>query len=57
MDKLWNKNRGLFWIVFSIFAGIIWGLWKESFWAGFIYASMILVGATVLELYRNRDKK
>ncbi len=57
MEKLWKENRGLFWLIVSIAMGIIWGLWKGNFWAGFFPATMFLVMTIFLELYRNQDKK
>lgn len=57
MSKLFKANRGLFWLLSCIIAGIIWGLFNSSIWGGLIYGGILFFLAFVYEVLLNKRNR
>ena len=57
LNKLYETNRALFWLVTCIIASIFWGAFQSSLWAGMIYGGILFIFAMIYEVLANKKDR
>ena len=57
MNKLYDTNRGVFWLITCIIAGIFWAVFQSNVWSGVIYGGILFAFAVIYEVFFNRENR